>query len=46
MVSQAKKEINRLADFLMKYFPRELGAGDRVHGESAVDVAIRLLSPK
>lgn len=39
-------EIGRLAEFLMKYYPDTLGEGDPIHGESAVDVAIRLLSEK
>jgi hypothetical protein len=37
------KEIDRLADFLLQEFPDEIGLGDPVSGESAVDVAIRLL---
>lgn len=41
-VTQAKKEIDRLAEYLMKYYPKEIGADGR--NESAVDVAIRLLS--
>jgi len=45
-MTQAEKEIERLAEFLAQHFPRELGMGNHVHGESAVDVAIRLLSPE
>ena len=40
------QEIDRLADFLLKNYPNEIGKGDFVHGESAVDVAIRLLSKR
>lgn len=36
-------EVQRLANWLMKNFSNEIGAGDPKHGESAVDVAIRLL---
>ena len=43
-MNQAKKEIGRLASFLLTNYLDELGKGDPVHGESAVDVAIRLLS--
>lgn len=42
-MTQAEKEIDKLADFLMQHYPRELGLGNLAHGESAVDVAIRLL---
>jgi len=40
----ARAEIDRLAEFLMRYYQDDIGTGDPVHGESAVDVAIRLLS--
>lgn len=36
-------EIDKLAGFILAHFADEIGAGDPVHGESAVDVAIRLL---
>jgi hypothetical protein len=39
-------EIDRLADFLLRTYPDRIGAGDFQHGESAVDVAIRLLTPQ
>lgn len=39
----AQTEIDRLAGFLLKHHANEIGAGDPVNGESAVDVAIRLL---
>jgi len=45
-VKNTNKEIDRLADFLLKHYSDEIGKGDPVHGESAVDVAIRLLSPR
>ena len=45
-MSQAKREIDRLANFLLKEYPDEPGKGNPVHGESAVDVAIRLLTKK
>lgn len=38
------KEINKLADFLLRKFPDEIGVGNQKEGESAVDVAIRLLA--
>jgi len=37
-----KSQIERLAKFLMKHYPNEMG---RVGSESAVDMAIRLLTP-
>jgi DNA repair exonuclease SbcCD ATPase subunit len=39
-------EINRLADFILKYYGQEIGLGNPIEGESAVDVAIRLLTPQ
>jgi chromosome segregation ATPase len=39
-------EINRLADFILKYYGHEIGLGNPIEGESAVDVAIRLLTPQ
>jgi hypothetical protein len=39
-----KGEIDKLADFLISKYPEEIGKGDYLYGESAVDVAIRLLS--
>jgi predicted nucleic acid-binding Zn-ribbon protein len=39
-------EINRLADFVLKYYGHEIGLGNPQEGESAVDVAIRLLTPR
>jgi hypothetical protein len=39
-------EINRLADFILKYYSQEIGLGNPIEGESAVDVAIRLLTPQ
>jgi len=43
-MNQAKNEIQRLADFLLRRYPDEIGKGNPQSGESAVDVAIRLLS--
>lgn len=40
---QAHKEIDRLADFILKNMPKEIGKGNPRDGESAVDIAIRLL---
>ena len=37
------KEIDRLAKYLIENFPNEIGEGDLGHGESVIDVAIRLL---
>lgn len=39
-----KEEIDRLSKFILKEYPLELGRGNFKDGESAVDVAIRLLS--
>lgn len=40
----AEKEIERLADFILKEYPNEPGRAGT--SESAVDVAIRLLSER
>ena len=37
------REIDRLASWILSCYPEEIGRGDPVHGESAVDVALRLL---
>lgn len=42
--NQSKKEIDRLAEYLMKYHGDRIGEDGR--NESAVDVAIRLLEEK
>jgi hypothetical protein len=42
--SQGHPEIDRLANFILANYSHEIGVGDPVNGESAVDVAIRLLS--
>lgn len=39
-----KMQIDRLADFIMENFGHEIGRGNPKEGESAVEVAIRLLS--
>lgn len=39
-----EEEIGRLADFFLKNYPDEIGVGDPANGESAVDMAIRLLT--
>lgn len=39
-------QIDKLAEFLLANYPDEIGAGDPVNGESAVEVAIRLLQPQ
>jgi hypothetical protein len=41
---QVNNEIDRLAQYLLINHPDEIGKGNPVHGESAVDIAIRLLS--
>jgi hypothetical protein len=41
LVSQAEKEINRLASFILDYYSDEPGSNGE--SESVVDVAIRLL---
>jgi len=38
-----KEQIDDLAKFIMRVCPDEIGVGDPVHGESAVEVAIRLI---
>ena len=42
-MTAAEQQTTRLANYLMEAWPDEIGAGDPVHGEGAVDVAIRLL---
>ena len=42
----AERSIERLADFLLSHYPDEIGRGNPVKGESAVEVAIRLLARK
>lgn len=39
-----ESQVNRLADAILAMYPDEPGRGDPVHGEGAVDVAIRLLT--
>ena len=39
-----KREIDRLAKFILRHLDYEIGRGDPQNGESAVDVAIRLMS--
>lgn len=38
-----KMELDRLADFILAEMPEEIGKGNPQAGESAVDVAIRLM---
>lgn len=38
-------EVDRLAQFILANYSHEIGRGDPAHGEGAVDVAIRLLTP-
>lgn len=42
-MATSKENIEQLANYLMKHWSHEIGAGDPVRGESAVEVAIRLL---
>ena len=44
MAYKIPKEIQKLANYLMKEWQGDIGGGDPIHGESAVDCAIRLLS--
>lgn len=44
MMATASDEISRLANYLMETWPDEIGGGDPIRSESAVDVAIRLLN--
>jgi len=39
-------EIKRLANYLMANYPSEIGREDLAHGESAVDVSIRLFQQR
>jgi len=39
-----KKEIDRLAKFILRHLDYEIGRGNLQNGESAVDIAIRLMS--
>lgn len=41
----AMNHINQLADFVMKFYPGEIGKGNGKQGESVIDVIVRLLSP-
>lgn len=43
---EAHLEVNRLASYLASCWPEEIGRGDPASGESAVDVAIRLLESR
>lgn len=45
-MNQSEQEIERLASYLLKHHEDEIGRGDPVNGESAVDVAIRLIEEK
>lgn len=38
-----KREIDRLAAYIQKELPKEIGRGDPRNGESAVDIATRLM---
>jgi len=42
-MNECCKEIDRLSSFILKNYPEEIGRGNFSGGESAVDVAIRLL---
>jgi len=42
-VNPAESEIDRLANFILENMPEQIGKGNPQGGESAVDVAIRLL---
>jgi hypothetical protein len=37
-------EIQKLSSWILKNCPKEIGKGDPKHGESAVEVAIRLMN--
>lgn len=41
----AIQQVDRLGRCILKYHADEIGKGDLINGESAVDVAIRLLTP-
>lgn len=40
----SKEEIERLSLWILNNIPEEIGVGDPIKGESAVDVAIRILT--
>lgn len=42
-LGMAEKEIDQLATFILSAFPHEPGRGDAKNGETAVEVAVRLL---
>lgn len=46
VLTACRSEIDRLADFILEKMPEEIGKGNPQQGESAVDVAIRLLSER
>lgn len=41
---QALREIDKLRDFLLAHYRADIGKVDKAPGESAVDIAIRLLT--
>lgn len=41
----AIKQVDQLAEFILKFYPGEIGKGNSKQGETIVDVVIRLLSP-
>lgn len=42
-MSTPAENMKQLADWILKECPSEIGAGDLQHGESAVEIAIRLM---
>lgn len=45
VAAETTGELDRLSQFIMANYQAELGRGDPEHGESTIDVAIRLLTP-
>ncbi len=45
VAAETTGELDRLSQFILANYQAELGRGDPEHGESVIDVAIRLLTP-
>ncbi len=45
VAAETTGEIDRLSQFILANYQAELGRGDPEHGETPIDVAIRLLTP-
>lgn len=45
VAAETASELDRLSQFILAHYPDEPGRGDPEHGETTIDVAIRLLTP-